>query len=144
MWSPKGLLDGHSTCSQLEGVTVEERIGGTPGQEDIATHWLQRSVRKETLRKAHDLLLNHAAFRPFHCLRSDYVDWVAPPILPLIWVRPALGSGEEKYISFCCQYVFAGANHQAGFSPWRAIGCFNTMTTGKRRQAANRVQSQMN
>ena len=26
------------------------------------------------------------------------------------------GYGEEQYISFCFQYVFAGANHQTGFS----------------------------
>ena len=54
---------------------------------------------------------------------------------------PAVGSEEEQHISFCFRYVFAGANHQAGFSPWRAIGWFNTMPTGKRRQAANCVQS---
>ena len=39
---------------------------------------------------------------------------------------------------------FAVANHQADFSPWRDIGWFNTMTTGKQRQAANRVQSNLN
>ena len=75
---------------------------------------------------------------------GETVDWVAPPNLPAIWGRTAQGSGEEPYISFCFRYVFAGANHQAGFSPWRAIGWFNTMTTGKQRQAANRVQSQLN
>ena len=66
---------------------------------------------------------------------------VAPPVLPVIWVRPAAGSGEDQYISFCFRYAFAGANHQAGFSPWRAIGWFNTMATGKRQQTANCVQS---
>jgi hypothetical protein len=76
------------------------------------------------------------------CTRT--LDWVAPPILLAIWDRPAEGSGEKQYISFCFRYVFAGANHQAGFSPWRAIGWFNTMTTGKRRQAANCVQSHLN
>ena len=30
------------------------------------------------------------------------------------------------------------------FPPWHAIGWFNTMTTGKRRQAANCVQSHLN
>ena len=29
------------------------------------------------------------------------------------------------YSSFCFQYVFTGANREAGFSPWRAIGWFN-------------------
>ena len=62
--------------------------------------------------------------------KGKYLDWVAPPILPAIWIRPAEGSGEEQYISLCFRYVFAGANHQAGFThPWRAIGWFNTMTT---------------
>jgi hypothetical protein len=27
------------------------------------------------------------------------------------------GDGEEQYISLCFRYVFAGANHQDGFSP---------------------------
>ena len=50
----------------------------------------------------------------------------------------ALQKGLEKSNTFVCfRYVFVGANHQAGFSPWRAIGWFNTMTTGKRQQAAN-------
>ena len=57
---------------------------------------------------------------------------------------PAEGSEEEQHISFCFRYVFAGANHRAGFSPWRAIGWFNTMPTGKRRQAANCVQNRLN
>ena len=61
-----------------------------------------------------------------------------------VYLRPAERSGEERYISFCFRYVFAGGSHKAGVSPWRAIGWFNTMTTGKRRQAANRVQSQLN
>ena len=55
----------------------------------------------------------------------------------------ALRSGEEQYISFCFWYVFAGANRQAGFSLWCPIGWFNTMTTGKWRQAVNWVQSQL-
>ena len=70
----------------------------------------------------------------------ERLDWVDPPILPAIWSRPAQGSGEEQYISFCFRYIFSGVNHQAGFSPWHAIGWFTKMTTRKRRQAANRVQ----
>ena len=41
----------------------------------------------------------------------------APPILPAIGIRPPEGFREEPYISFCFQYDFAGAIHQAGFSP---------------------------
>ena len=63
--------------------------------------------------------------------------------MPAIWICPAAGSGEEQYMTFF-RYTFVGANHQAGFSPWRAIGWINTMTTGKRRQAANCVQSRLN
>ena len=33
-------------------------------------------------------------------LCNDLLDWVAPPILPAIWVRSAQGSGEEQYIFF--------------------------------------------
>ena len=32
------------------------------------------------------------------------------------------GDGEEQYISFCFRYFFAGANHQAGFSPVAGVG----------------------
>ena len=38
---------------------------------------------------------------------------------------------ENTLLPLCFRYAFAGANHQAGFSPWRTIGWFNTMTTGK-------------
>ena len=31
---------------------------------------------------------------------SANLDWVAPPILPVIWVRTAEVSGEKQYISF--------------------------------------------
>ena len=48
-----------------------------------------------------------------------------------VWRRAIL---IKIYFEF--QSVFAGANHQAGFSSWRAIGWFNTMTTGKRRQSS--------
>ena len=41
----------------------------------------------------------------------------APPILPAIGIRPPEEFREEQCISFCFQYDFAGANHQAGFSP---------------------------
>ena len=67
------------------------------------------------------------------CKSRFSLDWVAPPILQAIWVRPAEG-----------WYVFAGAIHQTGFSPWQAIGWYNTMTTGKRQQVANCLQSQFN
>ena len=45
--------------------------------------------------------------------------------------------GEEQYCTFLSRFntVMGGANHQAGFSPWRAIGQFNATTTGKRRRA---------
>ena len=36
----------------------------------------------------------------WHGLCYPGIDWVPPPILPAIWVRPAQGSGEEQYISF--------------------------------------------
>ena len=52
---------------------------------------------------------------------------------------------EKRAIHFFLLPIrYADANHQAVFSPWRAIAWFNTMTIGKRRQPANRVQSQLN
>ena len=42
---------------------------------------------------------------------------------------------------FLLSIRFCRSQSQAGFSPWHAISWFNTMTTGKRRQAANHVQS---
>ena len=79
------------------------------------------------------------------CIR---VDWVAPPVLPAVWVRPAEGSGEQPYISFCFDMFLWGANRSklaSPPSPRHAIGWFNTTTTtGKRQQAANSVQSQFN
>ena len=59
---------------------------------------------------------------PDQCLGlcTFVLNWVAPLILPAIWACPAEGSGEGQYISFQFRYIFAGANQQAGFSPWRA------------------------
>ena len=73
----------------------------------------------------------------------------------LDWVTPARSAGDfkfalqkglEKSNTFvsASDTFFAGASHRTGFSPWHAIGWFNTITTGKRRQAANCVQSQLN
>ena len=65
------------------------------------------------------------------CQQSWFnLDWVPP-------VCTAGGSGEEQYILSASDTFLSGANHQAGFSPWHAIGWCNTMTTGKRRQVAN-------
>ena len=76
-----------------------------------------------------------SARRVSSCYRNLWppVACVAPPIWLAIWVRPAEGSGEEQFISFCLRYVFAGANHQAGFSPppGSLLAGLNTMTTGK-------------
>ena len=65
--------------------------------------------------------------------------------MEVAWVAPPIHKGLEKSNTFffCFRDVFAGANHQVAFPPWRAIGWFNTMTTGKRGQAANRIQSQL-
>ena len=73
------------------------------------------------------------------------LDWVPPRPFR----RPyqfTLPQGLERSNTFLLVFpIPLLANHQAGFSPsWRAIGWFNTMMTGKRRQAANYVQSHFN
>jgi hypothetical protein len=47
----------------------------------------------------------------------------------LDWEPPARSAGDLN--SLCFRSAFTGANHNAFFSPWRTIGWFNTMTTGK-------------
>ena len=55
------------------------------------------------------------------------LDWVPPARRPGIWIRSAAGTEEEQYFSKCFRSNFTGANHQAGFSPWHAIGWFNAI-----------------
>ena len=67
------------------------------------------------------------------------VDWLRYPqsVLVAIWIRPAEGSEEEQYISFCASNTFSREpNTKLVFPPRRTVGWFNTMTTGKWRQTA--------
>ena len=73
------------------------------------------------------------------------LDWVppqAPP--PAISIHPAAGAGEEQYLSPRVSDSTFSQSSSWLFPSWRAIGWFNTMMTGKRRQAANCVQSHLN
>ena len=57
---------------------------------------------------------------------------------PFCWqIVFALQKGLEKSNTFHSAYVFAGANHQAGFSLWHAIGWFNTMIDDREATASS-------
>ena len=80
-------------------------------------------------------------YKSFHCeglfgnpvvtfthLRNSSETSTQINLFRVIQIRPGTTSPSCRRFEFA--YVFAGANHQAGFSPWRAIGWLNTMTKG--------------